>query len=314
MAHQVESLFYCGETPWHGLGKRLINPPTSREAIIEAGLDWSVDLNPITVLGKEYPDWLALTRNTDKRVYGIVKPGGYEVLQNRDSFEFFDPAISAGLAEYETAGSLKFGERVWVLVRLKGDPGEIADGDLVNRYLLLSNSHNGKHGIIVKFTPIRVVCNNTLQLAHQIETPFVRLVHSKKTQMHLDTLREAINFSNQKFDETFESYRKLAKVKLSDQKALEYFKKVLLNKAQASKEGVKDTSRTLAKVIHLYHNDKTNNLPAIKETAWSAYNAVTLFIDHFRSRSADARVDNAWFGLGNTIKQKAYDTALQLVA
>lgn len=314
MSHQVESLFYCGETPWHGLGKQLAHPPTSREAIIQAGLDWSVDLNPITVLGREYPDFLALTRNTDQRVYGIVKPGGYEVLQNSSAFEFFDPAITAGLADYETAGSLKFGERVWILVRLKGEAGEIADGDLVNRYLLLSNSHNGKNGIIVKFTPIRVVCNNTLQLAHQIETPFVRLVHSKKTQVHLETLRDAINFSNQKFDETFESYRTLAKYKLSDQKALEYFKKVFLNKNQQDKENVENTSRTLAKVIHLYHNDKTNNLPAIKNTVWSAYNAVTLFIDHFRSRSADNRVENAWFGLGNTTKQKAYDTALQLVA
>lgn len=188
MSHEVESMFYVNETPWHGLGVKLESAPTTREAIVAAGLDWEVGQRPLfegscSTLGADgketVPDMPVYGgnvgnlvfrkveghtnyRKTDGRILGVCGPGT-GVLQNTEAFRFFDRFVDAKTAVLETAGSLRNGERIWILARLNLSPSVIVPGD---EYLLLSNSHDGKVAVRIGFTPIRVVCANTLAQAH----------------------------------------------------------------------------------------------------------------------------------------------------
>ena len=167
-----EAMMYVGDAPWHGLGTRFETAPkTSEEAIQAAKLDWQVlRVKLYAVDGTHWtqvPSRRALVPSDrwgkpDCPVFADV-PDSYEPVQNEDAFRFFDPLIQQGKATYETAGGLGNGEKVWVLAKLTGDM-EIA-GDTLERYLLLSNGHNGRTAVQVMFTPIRVVCANTLSVA-----------------------------------------------------------------------------------------------------------------------------------------------------
>lgn len=310
MAHQVENMFYVKQEPWHGLGVKLEEPPTSEEAIKLAGLDWKVDLSKIIVCDQEQDNWLAITRSTDKRVYGIVKPG-WEPLQNNEAFSFFDPIVKEGFATYECAGSLKNGEIVWILARLTGENLVVGKGDEIEKYLLLSNGHTGKVGVNVQFTATRVVCANTLAMAHgETEMARRRFIHSSKTKASLEQLRETINFANQSFDKTVEVYKDLAQVGLSNDKAHKFFEKVFYP------DGVGDTDkkRIVENVFTLYKTHPTNQVGGMSDTAWSAFNAVTFYVDHVRGRNAGNRLYNSWFGTGKTITDRAFVEAQRLAA
>ena len=175
MAHEVESMMYVGETPWHGLGLAI---PENRklsidEAIVAAGLDWEIELRhlftkdnrgiPVGILNH-----YVACRTRDNSVLGVVGRD-YCPLQNRDAFGWFQPFLEGGEATIETAGSLKGGAKVWVLARIRRDPLRVTKEDVVEHYVLLSNTHDGSLAARVGFTPIRVVCNNTLCLAHESE-------------------------------------------------------------------------------------------------------------------------------------------------
>lgn len=162
MAANVESMFYVRETPWHGLGTRVMEAPNSKEALIAAGLDWKV-LQEAIYTGTEepIPGYKANIRDSDRRVLGVVTDR-YKVIQNDEAFAFTDALLGEGV-RYETAGALQEGRKVWMLAHM---PHEyIISGERISPYLLFSNTHDGSGAIKVALTPIRVVCNNTLNLA-----------------------------------------------------------------------------------------------------------------------------------------------------
>jgi phage/plasmid-like protein (TIGR03299 family) len=161
-------MMYLGQTPWHRLGTKLEQAPTSAEALAEAGLGWNVNLQPIqTADGVLIETHRAVRRDSDGSVLGVVGTD-YRPLQNSEAFAWFDPFVQAGEATYETAGSLRDGKRVWILARLKGSDAVIVpqSDDRVVKYVLLSNSHDGSLRARVGFTATRVVCANTLHVAH----------------------------------------------------------------------------------------------------------------------------------------------------
>ena len=162
MAANIETMFYTREKPWHGLGVRVSEAPESAEALRLAGLDWEVDQEPIfTEENVLIPGYKANIRNTDRRVLGVVTDR-YKVIQNTEAFSFTDALLGEGV-RYETAGSLQGGRKIWLLARL---PKEyIISGDRISPYLVFSNTHDGSGSVKVAITPIRVVCNNTLNLA-----------------------------------------------------------------------------------------------------------------------------------------------------
>jgi phage/plasmid-like protein (TIGR03299 family) len=184
VAHEVESMMYVGNERWHGLGRGLPEGTqlNIREAIAAAGLDWEVQLRSVLTFAEgkglvQIPDYFATYRTSDGLVPGIVG-ADYQPLQNRDAFRWFQTFLDAGEAVLETAGSLKKGRKVWILAKIKQDNIAIKKDDEVASYVLLSNSHDGSLSVRVGFTPIRVVCNNTLCLA--LESQASKLLRVKQ--------------------------------------------------------------------------------------------------------------------------------------
>ena len=162
MSANVETMFSVRETPWHGLGRIVIDAPASREALELAGLDWQVESHNIySGTGAMIPGYRANVRSTDEAVLGVVSDR-YRIVQNEEAFRFTDDLLGEGVT-YETAGSLQGGKKVWMLARLPRK--YLIAGDQVVPYLVIFNSHDGSSGVKVAMTPIRVVCQNTLNLA-----------------------------------------------------------------------------------------------------------------------------------------------------
>lgn len=157
----VESMMYVREKPWHGLGIHVEEAPTSADALRMAGLDWNVVQRNIQVCGgAKIKNYKANVRDSDGTVLGVVSDR-YKIVQNAEAFEFTDSLIG-GDVQYETAGSLNGGRKIWLLARL---PETEIVGDKTEPYLCFTNTHDGSGAIRVCMTPIRVVCNNTLNLA-----------------------------------------------------------------------------------------------------------------------------------------------------
>ena len=162
MPANVETMFSVRETPWHGLGRIIMDAPASREALELAGLDWQVESRNIySGTGAMIPGYRANVRSTDDAVLGVVSDR-YRIVQNEEAFQFTDDLLGEGVT-YETAGSLQGGKKVWMLAKLPEK--YIIAGDEVTPYLVFFNSHDGSSGVKVAMTPVRVVCQNTLNLA-----------------------------------------------------------------------------------------------------------------------------------------------------
>ena len=165
MAANVETMMYVREKPWHGIGTMVTEAPTSADALRLAGLDWQVEQTPVfTETGMEIPNYKANVRNTDKSVLGIVTDK-YQIVQNADAFEFTDSIVGEtenGVVTYETAGSLSGGRKIWLLAKM---PTQKILDDEIEPYMCFSNTHDGSGAIRIAMTPIRVVCQNTLNLA-----------------------------------------------------------------------------------------------------------------------------------------------------
>lgn len=164
MTHQFESGFFVNQGAWHGLGTVLDNPPTTAQAITDAGLDWQVNEQPIYTQSQHglspVTSHKSLVRSTDHQLLGIVSKQ-YQPLQNHDAFSWFDFLLHDGDVSLETAGSLKDGKRIWILAKINQSPIDILHDDPVEPYLLLSNSHDATSAVWIQFTPIRVVCQNS---------------------------------------------------------------------------------------------------------------------------------------------------------
>ena len=162
MSANVETMFFTRVTPWHGLGTRVEEAPGSKEALVLAGLDWKVVQKPIvTEDGLPVNGFNANIRDRDSQVLGVVT-NRYKVVQNEDAFAFTDKLLGEGVT-YETAGSLQDGRRTWILAKLP--QRYIISGDEITPYLVFMNSHDGTGAIKAAMTPVRVVCQNTLNLA-----------------------------------------------------------------------------------------------------------------------------------------------------
>ena len=213
MSSNVESMFYTREKPWHGLGVRVEEAPTSADALRLAGLDWEVAQEPIfTEGGDAIAGYKVNVRDSDRKVLGVVSDR-YKIIQNREAFAFTDTLLGSGV-RYETAGSLQEGKRVWLLARL---PREyIIAGERISPYLVFSNSHDGSGAVRVALTPIRVCCNNTLNLALDTARRSWSMIHtgniSDKIQEAKDTLFMAETYMDslgEEFERLTEQLEKL---------------------------------------------------------------------------------------------------------
>lgn len=219
MAANVETMFYVREAPWHGLGTRVENALSSGEALTRAGLDWRVVQKPVmTEDGLSIPGFQANIRDTDNRVLGVVTDR-YQVVQNEEAFAFTDELLGEGVT-YETAGSLQFGRRTWILAKLPQK--YIISGDEVTPYLVFMNAHDGSGAIKAAMTPIRVVCQNSLNLALATAKRTWSANHTGKIGNRLTEARYDLLYAEQYMGELGKAIDQLNRKKLSDRQVYEY--------------------------------------------------------------------------------------------
>ena len=227
MQNGQASMFYINEVPWHGLGTRLAQPATAQAAIQAARLDWKVVKLPLFAGSKRIPvpDRFAVVRRTGDLiqrtdpVLGVVS-NEYTPLQNAQAFQFFDPIVGQEAAIYHTAGALGNGERVWILAKLPGHIRVVGD-DITEKYLLLSNSHDGKSSVTIKFTPVRVVCQNTLTLALNDGSAW-RVSHHADIHQKLKQAHQMMGLINDRFADLEQSFQAMSRVQLDTSRLSEY--------------------------------------------------------------------------------------------
>jgi phage/plasmid-like protein (TIGR03299 family) len=312
MAHEIESMAYFGDLPWHGLGTALEKADLYdwQRACIKSGLDWDAELVPLTTDDGIKVTHRAVRRVTDRKVLGVVGPK-YHVLQNRNAFRWFQHFLDAREAALHTAGSLREGSRIWVLAKLNRAPLVIAQGDEVEKFVLLSHGHDGSLAVRVGFTPIRVVCANTLALAHHADaSKLIRLKHTKDIHENLENVREVMNVANAEFEATAEQYRLLARKSINQADLRRYVKKVL--KVEDDSKISTRTQNIIDEIIGRCEFGKGNDLPAVRGTYWTAYNGVNEWLAYERGHNPQNRLNSLWFGDSANINRFALETALAM--
>lgn len=305
MSANVESMFYVRETPWHGLGTRVMEAPSSKDALRIAGLNWQVLQEPIYTDGEESPieGYKANVRNLDRKVLGVVSDR-YRIVQNQEAFAFTDELLGEGV-RYETAGSLQGGKKVWLLARM---PHEyIISGERITPYLVFFNSHDGSGAVKVALTPIRVVCQNTLNLALSTAKRSWSMVHTGNIQGKMQEARETLFLAQKYMDHLGKEFEVLRKKKLTDKQVKEYIEILLPMEDGSSPQQRKNTER-LRQDMKLRYFDA----PDLKEVGNNAYrfiNAVSDFATHSNPLRRTANYKENLFARtaeGNPLIDKAY--------
>lgn len=318
MTNGKTAMMYVGEVPWHRLGIKLDQPATARDAIEAAGLNYLVELKSLkTSDGNEVATRKATVRSDTSDVLGVVG-NGYVPVQNHQAFGFLDSVVADGGLRYHTAGALGKGEKIWMLAKLSGSIRVKNSEDLVDKFLLLSNAHDGSAALRVYFTPIRVVCQNTLALAERRSGgEGVSIVHKGDLQAKIKEAQQVLGFATRFYDDAEERINRLASYYPNEAQLAAYFKEIYPDPDEG-----KDNTRAanIRQELHrLFEDGIGHDTPEIKRSSWMAFNAVTEFVDHVRASRGtnDAerdsrRLDSIWFGSGARLKQKAWDLALQM--
>lgn len=333
MAHEIETAFFYKHKAWHGLGNVVQEKPrTTREAMQLADLGWTVSKQPLHVHHAdgsviEVPDQFATVRDSDNSVLGIVGDR-YDPLQNHEAFSFFDPFVEDGSMFIDAAGSLRRGKRVFVLARAEGMTGEVVPGDRVNQHLLLWTSHDGTMATGIMWTPIRVVCMNTLRAATKNfeATEAIKIPHTVSQRDSLQLVQDAVDIARRSFDVSLEAFRSMQQREL-DLRGLEQFVRMTFDRVEYVDDENNPVSPPLPqafeKVLESWEFGPGADIDGVKGTVWGAYNAVTDWIDHGRgskrkgetdAQAHNRRLDQSWFGSGSRLRQKAFDAAMEMVA
>lgn len=324
MAHNLNinengqaNMAYVGETPWHKQGTYLgEKEATSEEMIIAAGMNWKVvEQNIYGVFDSVGLDriggYKAIVREDTEAVLSIVK-NRYTPLQNKEAFEVLDPFLSETKAVWHTAGVLGHGERIWVLAKLPGSIQVIKD-DIVDKYFLLTSSHDGSSSIQLRFTPIRVVCQNTLQMALLGEgSSIMKVKHTKNQNIKIKEAIKILGLVEQCSKEFENTAKEMYELKMSDTDIDNYLAEIL-NIGEGCKEKIKlYDDKSFTRFRNLVENGIGTDIKGVKGSLWGVYNAVTEGVDH-TDRKVKDNLKYIWFGAGNNIKDKAWQSAKKLL-
>jgi phage/plasmid-like protein (TIGR03299 family) len=334
MSHEISQApdgnwegMFVGAMPWHGLGTVLKKPPaTAADAILAAHMGWPVVKKQLYVgEGEEaraIPGEFAIVREDrwhlreEGAIFGQVSED-YEPLQNIEAFQFFDSLIKEKKACYESAGALFSGKCVWVMARLCRDV-EVVKDDTVARYLLLTHRHDGTGAIQVKFTPVRVVCRNTLNQALS-EGPSFRVAHRKSMYAQLAKASAALDAVLKQSEKVEAAFRRMAKLTLSTGSLTKYLEAVFPEPAQGDdakrhEKAVAAIKRNRERSKVLWETGKGNDLPGAQGTLWAAYNGIAEHADYgLTSSRAGKWLESLWFGESYKIKSLAFNTAMRIV-
>ncbi|MBN1473477.1 MAG: DUF932 domain-containing protein [Syntrophaceae bacterium] len=293
--------------PWHNQGINLNNPKTAREAIEMAGLDYTVLKKQLESKAGLKQDAYTTVRTDTGDILGAVNKN-YEPIQNADAFTFFDTLVTENEAIYETAGVFGKGERIWILAKLTGYL-MVHGNDIVNKYLLLTNSHDGSSQIRARVTPIRVICNNTLTAALH-GAGDIPIHHMPDAVYDLERALTVLGQSISLYEQLDAVFNSMASKKIADDQLRDYVRALvpdneeMLNTVRAEK--IRDS------VLHLHESGLGAHLA--RGTVWGAFNSVAEYTDHMMSGEDEAtRLNSIWFRRGAQLKAKAFRLAERMM-
>ena len=290
MAANVDSMFYVRTPPWHGLGVRVEEALTSEDALRTAGLDWKVRQQEIMTLDfKEIQGYKANIREDNGTVLGVVTDR-YKVVQNEEAFAFTDSLISHGVT-YETAGSLNEGKRTWMLAKLP-ESYTLAD-ERVDPYVVFSNSHDGTGAIKVAMTPIRVVCQNTLNLALNDAKRIWSTVHTGDIKQKLDEARSTLLMAGQYMGALSREADELSMIRLTDKKVMVFIEELIKMPEEPTELQRTNIVRLRSDIIHRYYD--APDLKVLPTTGWRFINAISDFATHAKPLRKTARYNENLF-------------------
>jgi phage/plasmid-like protein (TIGR03299 family) len=319
VGHQLtekDQMFSAGnKVPWHGLGRVVENVNTIEEGMQLANLDWRVTLKPLVLQEtQKLVTHRAVVREDTNDVLGIVGPN-WQPLQNIDSFKFFNSFLESGVATLETAGSLRGGEIVWVLAKIKDSECEIVKGDPLERYVLLSNGHNGLLAVRVGFTTVRVVCANTLNASHNSEaSKLIRIKHTGQLQNNLDNVKSVMNVAQSEFIADIEKMKVLVKKGINKDDIKKYVKLTFFSNKTFDTDRKENKFNQMVNTIEsLMETGLGSDIKSVKGTMWGLYNASTEYLSHHACRSVENRMQSLWFGQNNKLNERLLQVALEMV-
>jgi len=326
---EVESMAYAGLVPWHGLGVPVNDDMSPEEILVAAGLDWTVETRPLTTeVNKESIPltshralvrrrWIEELDQEESDVLGICGPS-YVPTQNQEAIEFYDRFCKAGSMKMETCGSLMDGRQVFALAKINESfvlPGD----DRIESYLLMSHPHIWGKSLSIMYTPIRVVCMNTLMMAmsgaiEKFRAPHIQVFDKDIQEKAIQTLNLAKMMSR----EFNEQAKFLAKRKCDDNDVVIYaahlFDKSFDDPISIETIAPNELNRSAWQVRVNFSNSPGSEKRSAKGTWWGALNAVTYYVDHEAGRERDTALTSAWFGPRAAKKRQALELALEMAA
>lgn len=349
MAHQVETMAFVGQTPWHGLGNQLSQNQPIEIWAKQAGMDWRIESSNVSYMAKNergqnilmpYEDQRVLYRSDTHEPLSVVSQR-YQEVQPMEILNFYKDLTEQSGFELETAGVLKGGRKFWALART-GQSAALKSKDVSNGYILLATACDGTLATTAQFTSVRVVCNNTLAIAlrgQNSSAGVVKVPHS--TKFDADKIKQQLGISVCAWDEHMYEMKQLSQRKVTQQEAAAYFDAVFNNTNLSIAEqddsiiqfyrnvatpkqipSVKADNKTepngraMSKVMTMFNgHGRGAELASAKDTAYGLLCSITEFVDHERRAiSTDHRMDSAWFGAGANLKQRGLEQALRMVS
>lgn len=326
MAHEIDqttnvqgSAMFAYEPAWHGLGTVVSEAQTSADALRIAGLDWDVALTDLVAdFGDEagdrryrnVPDSRATYRMDTGAPLGAVG-SRYLPLQNREAFDWMDEVVGESKAIWHTCGSLRGGRKVWMLAKLPGDL-EVTDRDVLTKYVLIVNPHDGSGAVRFFPTSVRVVCANTLRLAMGDAQMGIRLFHTAGgLATRVQRAKELLGLVDESHSKFAETARVMRQQPLASKAVADYFGSLVADR----------TDRARAKVLTSLWDRFAlpTNADSYGANVWTAYNAASEYADHelrvvgTPSQRVERRFNSALFGSADAFKQKAWTNAMSLV-
>ena len=340
MAHNINyneqtekySFFSTKEKAWHNLGQIISDYPTSAEAITHAGLDYEVEKRKIftpssaeIISGNEIihdkievPNYYSTVRTDNDAVLGVVGKD-YQIVQNRDAFSFFDSIVGGDGILYETAGALGKGERIFITAKLP-DYIRVGKDDLIEKYLFLTTSHDGSGSITAAFTPIRIVCNNTLNAAMNSKTNTVRIRHTSNAKQRLEQAHKVMGISDMLSAQMESIFNHWTKIQISDKEVKRLIQSALVPNKEVLKtiqDGREDElsscfTNMVDSAFEYAMSDATQLMQTTQGTVFGAYNAVTGYFQNKRNyKDNEAKLTSLLMGgTGQIRTQSAFNLCL----
>jgi phage/plasmid-like protein (TIGR03299 family) len=325
MAHEVDTMMYVGATPWHGLGTYVGDEPVTTEIAYEmAGLDWTVEKHKVFTQPHldwsepeiELTDYRAIVRSDTKAILGLAGKD-YHVFQNIDIAQFADELVQDGSLRIHTAGSLRGGQRVWMLGKIGST--EIIPGDRLDHYLFIYSGHDGKTALRCLFVTIRVVCANTARAALQsAKGEGISIRHTKNMVLKVDEARRVLGIGREVFAESDDFMRQLADTPMPTSEWINFCLTLFPSPVEDDSGNVSKRAMTIAEnnrttITSLYHDGRGARIPGVQGTAWGAYNAVTEFAGYHRKTRGNQRFESLMMGSGADFVRKGTDILRSLV-